>query len=170
MYNSTTLPPRTIFVSLRKRTGEERRRQNTCVWQTWQGYYVRVLSWSGPLQKDLFKGKWSLAKSCFKQNYCHACHTRFAVVFPLPSCCVSSLLPHTAHQGEISSRFSKTIRNQKISIETFSPYLPSQILDSVFREYPFGQSQENVPGTFWQIPPWQRRGSSRHSSISNEKS
>ena len=29
---------------------------------------------SGPLQKDLFEGKWSLAKSCFKQNYCHACH------------------------------------------------------------------------------------------------
>ena len=47
---------------------------------------------SGPLQKDLFKGKWSLAKSCFKQNYCHASHSRFAVFFPLPSCCVSSLL------------------------------------------------------------------------------
>ena len=77
---------------------------------------------------------------------------------------------YTAHQGEISSRFSKTIRNHKISIETFWPYLPSQILDSVFREYPLGQSQENVPGAFWQIPPWQRRGSSRHSSISNEKS
>ena len=29
VYNSTTLPPRTIFVSLRNRTGEERRRQNT---------------------------------------------------------------------------------------------------------------------------------------------
>ena len=34
---------------------------------------------SGPLQKDLLKGKWNLAKSCFKQNYCPACHTRFAV-------------------------------------------------------------------------------------------
>ena len=34
------------------------------------------------------KGKWSLAKSCSKQNYCHACHTRFALFFPLPSCCV----------------------------------------------------------------------------------
>ena len=41
------------------------------------------------LQKDLFKGKWSLGKSCFKQNYCSAYHTRFAVFFPLPSCCVS---------------------------------------------------------------------------------
>ena len=29
------------------------------------------------------QAKWSLAKSCFKQNYCHACHTRFAVFFPL---------------------------------------------------------------------------------------
>ena len=43
------------------------------------------------LQNDLFKGKWSLAKSCFKQNYCHACRTRLAI-FPLPSCCVSSLI------------------------------------------------------------------------------
>ena len=43
------------------------------------------------LQKDLFEGMWSLAEGFFKQNYFHACHTRFAVVFPLPSCCVSSL-------------------------------------------------------------------------------
>ena len=41
------------------------------------------------LQQDLFKGKWSLGKSCFKQNYCSAYHTRFAVFFLLPSCCVS---------------------------------------------------------------------------------
>ena len=46
---------------------------------------------SGLSQKDLFKGRWILAKSYFKQNYCHACHTRFAVFFPLPFCCVSSL-------------------------------------------------------------------------------
>ena len=44
---------------------------------------------SGLLQIDLFKGKWSLAKSYFKQNYCHACHKRFAFFFPLP---LSSLL------------------------------------------------------------------------------
>ena len=90
---------RIILVSLRNRTAGRRRRQTSCVWQTWQGYHLWVLSWSslntkvsGPSQKDLFKGKWSLAKSCFKQNYCHACHTRFAVFFPLPSCCVSSLM------------------------------------------------------------------------------
>ena len=34
---------------------------------------------------------WSLAEGFFKQNFCHACHTRFAVVFPLPSCCVRLL-------------------------------------------------------------------------------
>ena len=35
---------------------------------------------------------WSLAEKLFKQNNCHPCHTRFAVFFPLPSCCVSSVL------------------------------------------------------------------------------
>ena len=54
---------------------------------------VKVL-WNWPLvfYKNLFKGKWSLAKRYFKQNYCHACHTKFAVFFPLPSCCLSSLM------------------------------------------------------------------------------
>ena len=33
------------------------------------------------LQKDL-------AKSYFKQNYCHECHTMFAAFSPLPSCCL----------------------------------------------------------------------------------
>ena len=33
-----------------------------------------------------------MAKSYFKQNYCHACLTSFVVFFPLPTCCVSSLL------------------------------------------------------------------------------
>jgi len=47
-----------------------------------------TLMFSGLLQKDLFKEKWSLAKSCFKRKYCHSCHTRFAVFFLLPSCCV----------------------------------------------------------------------------------
>ena len=48
-----------------------------------------TLMFSGLLQIDLFKGKWSLEKSYFKQNYCHACHKRFAFFFPLP---LSSLL------------------------------------------------------------------------------
>ena len=29
---------------------------------------------------------WNLAEHFFKQNYGHACHTRFAVFSPLPSC------------------------------------------------------------------------------------
>ena len=53
-----------------------------------------TLMFSGLLQKDLFEGRWSLTESFCKQNYCHACHTRFSVLFPLPSCCViiSSLI------------------------------------------------------------------------------
>ena len=88
------------IVSLRNRTVERRGRQNAWAWQTWRDYYLRVLSrihlklmFLTLLQKDLFKGMWSLAEAKQKQNYCHACHTRFAVVFPLPSCCVSSLIP-----------------------------------------------------------------------------
>ena len=46
---------------------------------------------SGLLQKELFKGGCSSAEMFFQTNYCHACHTRFAVFFPLTSCCVSSL-------------------------------------------------------------------------------
>ena len=87
------------WVSLRHRTAERRRRQNACVWQTWQGCYLRVLSWSSFniivsvfLHRDVIKGMWSLAKRFLKQNYCHARHTRFTVFFPLPPCCVNSLL------------------------------------------------------------------------------
>ena len=89
----------TTTVSLRNTTAERRGRQNACVRQTWQGYYLRVLWWpslklmfAGLLHKDLSKGGSSSAKTFFKQNYCHACHTRFAVFFPLPSRCVSSLI------------------------------------------------------------------------------
>ena len=66
--------------------------QNACVWQA---YDLRVLGWSslksmfsGLLQKDLFKGGWSSPQKFFKQNYCHACDIRFAVFFPLSSCCI----------------------------------------------------------------------------------
>lgn len=34
---------------------------------------------------------WRLAEGFFKHYYCHVCHTMFAVVFPLPPCCASSL-------------------------------------------------------------------------------
>ena len=64
---------------------------------------------SGLLQNDLFKGKWILAKRYFKQNYCRACHTRFAVFFPLPSCCVSSLLIRGAVSQKILSAFQALV-------------------------------------------------------------
>ena len=74
-------------VSLRNRTAKGDG-AITCVFCR-DGHFTPTFS--GPLQKDLFKEKWNLAKSCFKQNYCHACNTTFAVFFRLPSCCVSSL-------------------------------------------------------------------------------
>ena len=103
------------LVSLRNRTAERGGRQIACTWRTWQGYNLRILSWSwltsmfsGLLQKDLFKRKWSLAKSYFKQNYCHACHKRFAVFFPLPSCCVSSLMANWNFQASRRERFRRS--------------------------------------------------------------
>ena len=58
------------IVSLRNRTVERRGPQNTCVWQTWQAYYLCVLWWSLPelmlsglLQKKVkFGGKVFLTK------------------------------------------------------------------------------------------------------------
>ena len=91
---TVTMARADTIVSLRNRTAGSRGRRTACTWRKWQGYNLRVLSWSwltsmfsGLLQKDLFKRKGSLTKSYFKQNYCHPCHTRFAVFFPLPSCC-----------------------------------------------------------------------------------
>ena len=57
----------------------------------WSSLIVKII-FPGLLQKDLFKGGWSLADKFFKQNYCHTCHTKFAVFLPLPACCVSSLI------------------------------------------------------------------------------
>ena len=47
---------------------------------------------SGLIQKYLFRRRRSLAGKCSKRNYCHVCHARFVVSFPLRSYCVSSLL------------------------------------------------------------------------------
>ena len=89
-----------ILGSLHKRAAERRCRQNVCVRQTWEGYHWRVLSWSSlPIlcsellrNWDVFRGRWSLAQKFFKQNYCHTCHTKFAVFFPSAFFCVSSPL------------------------------------------------------------------------------
>ena len=88
-----------LIVSLGNRTAERRRRQNAWVWQTWQDYYLRVLSgihltlmFFALLQKDLFKGMLSLVEGFFQTQLSSHLHTRFAVFFPLTFCCVSSLL------------------------------------------------------------------------------
>ena len=57
----------------------------------WSSLVVKII-FPGLLQKDLFKGGWSSADKFFKQNYCHTCHTRFAIFLPLLSCCASSLI------------------------------------------------------------------------------
>ena len=49
---------------------------------------------SGLLQKTPVLRGVKFGGKFFKQNYCHAFHTRFDVFFPLPSCCVSSLISY----------------------------------------------------------------------------
>ena len=74
-----------LLVSLRNRMAQRRGRQNACVTNV-TGLFPACLLRSSInitvfwyLQKDLLKGSWSLAGIVFKQNYCHACHTRFFV-------------------------------------------------------------------------------------------
>ena len=72
---------------------ERRGRQNACAWQTWQGYYLRVISWSS-LNINVF---WSLQKNiCLSEVWRKVISNKMvvtlAVFFLLPSCCVSSLL------------------------------------------------------------------------------
>ena len=101
----TTGFPRKI-VSLRYRTAERRGRQNAYVWKTWQPYYL--CAFGGDLHLSdcflvfymkMFKGGWSSAEKFFKQNYCHACHTRFAAGLNV---CWNSILM-TFHYPDLSS-------------------------------------------------------------------
>ena len=102
--------------SLRNRTaGREDRKTLLCdkrhiaiSCEFWSWCYLNINIFLS-LQKDPFKGKWSLTKSYFFQNYCHAWHTRLAVFVPFPSCCASSL-PSTntrglCELGPVPSRF-----------------------------------------------------------------
>ena len=95
-----------LLFSHRNRTAGRRGRQNAWVWQVTRLLLVCFgLTWSSLdinfffqsfTKKDLFKRRWSLAEGFLKQNYCHACHTlRFAVFFPLPSCCVRQFTQRT---------------------------------------------------------------------------
>ena len=67
------------------------KRDRAISWRVLSDLHLTLI-FSGLLQNDLFKGKWSLAKSYLKENYCHSCHTRFAVFFPLLSCCLGYLI------------------------------------------------------------------------------
>ena len=89
------------------------------------------LRFSGLLQKDLLKGNWSWAKSCFKQNYCHACHTRFAVFFPLPSCCVSSLImsPRGVDLGNYKELYLQNVKRYDVENLHISLFLRDLLLD-----------------------------------------
>ena len=102
-------PKHDKFVSLRNKTTQRKGRQNACVRQTWQVYYLRVLWWSSLKlmfsawsfeKKYLFKGRRSSAEKFFEQIYFHACYPRFAFFFPLPYCCVSSLLVNLITQPD----------------------------------------------------------------------
>ena len=86
-----------MYIKRDNRMAERRGRQNACAWQKWQVMTITyafcrdihlTLKFTSLYRNIPFKGEWSLAKSWFKQNYCHACYTRFAVFFPLPSGCV----------------------------------------------------------------------------------
>ena len=77
-------------------------------WTNVTGLLLSVLWWS-PLNitvfwsfsKDLFEGRWSLAEIFFKHSYCHVCHTRCAVFFPLPFYCAwSSQFSKAREDGE----------------------------------------------------------------------
>ena len=78
-------------------TGRQEEEGCACVWQNWQGYYLRVLSQSSLIinvfcsftKRSAKKGQ-EVWRKVFSNNYFHVCHGRFAVFFSLPSCCVSS--------------------------------------------------------------------------------
>ena len=83
-----------LIVSLRNRTAEKKdgktlvcdKRDRAISYFFCRDLHLTLI-FSGLFQKDLLFGV-----SYLKQNYCHACHTRFAVFFPLLSCCVSYLI------------------------------------------------------------------------------
>ena len=98
-------------------------RQNARVWQTWQGYYLRVLSWSShnisvfwSFTKRSVKRKVKFGEKLFqiKLFICHACHTRFAVFFSLRSCCISS--PLSSAFSLLRTRWNKTTKQLIMSV------------------------------------------------------
>ena len=110
---------RVVKIVLRNRTALKKRTAKcsrvTNVTGPLRTYLQLTLMFSGLLQKDLFKGNWSLARSYFRQNYCHTCHTRFAVFFSLPSCCVSWLTVNHASRCKARSRITLLMVTSRIT-------------------------------------------------------
>ena len=154
-----------LLVSLPNRTVERRGRQNAWVWQTWWGYYLCVLSgiylhvtllFLALLQKDLFKGMWSLAEGFFHENYCHACHTRFSAVFPLPSGCVSSLIGDFTNQNATQPETSpEVICTQSASLRMLGAKLQRvffSLLHVQNTRLALAAFPENVSSFYWIWP------------------
>ena len=94
------------------------------------------------LQKDLFNGKWSLAKSYFKESYCHDCHTRFALFVPLPSYCVRSALYPWGLKTSLK-RYNQ-LKNSIIRQHFPLSYLKSLSVFHVFQLVPLWQLKEYI--------------------------
>ena len=80
----------------------------------------------GLLQKGRFKGKWVL-RQVFSNKIIT---TSFAVFFPLPSCCVSSLLPHRQGRFQGSREICSLFKIRGVS-PSFPPRLPSVRFNSL---------------------------------------
>ena len=88
-----TAPYMTSVSEHTKREAERRGKQNVCAWQTWQGYYLRVLSWSSINLAMLWSYKEIFCKEArkvkfggrlFKHKYCHAVTKGLPSSFPRP--------------------------------------------------------------------------------------
>ena len=80
----------------------------------------------GLLQKGRFKGRWGLRQVLSNKIIT----TSFAVFFPLPSCCVSSLLPHRQGRFRGFREICSLFKIRAIS-PSFPPRLPSVRFNSL---------------------------------------
>ena len=93
------------------------------------GVITRVTSLSGIFLTLMFLGMRSLMEGFFKQNLCHGCHTRFAVVSPLSSCCISSLiLPITLPHALLNLTLTKKLLEKQQNHGFLSKKYTSQAL------------------------------------------
>jgi len=117
--------------------------QNFHVWQTRQGYNLRdccdphlTLLCSGPLRKYLFKGRWSFAEKFFKQNFCHACHTMFAILLCSTILWHIQKFPIVCYYTERTSKYQETqssshathLLTERDCSEITNMFLPASIM------------------------------------------